>query len=224
MIKSRALRLRRFTWKTAAIAVTLILGIALMCLRIDSINADAADPQRIEYQPGERAPLFVEGQESTITVAAEACCIASLNEVCEVAPEYENDAKISSANDESLFLIVHTTFHNSGKSDEEATPLYLKAATTTWANGIDVRLLRKLNGIEGTTLTLSPGESTEALLPFKLQKSQFGVNGSWQRATTADYELVSSVYPTRRSIAIGVPATFDDALRNGWLEAPEASL
>ncbi len=222
MIKSSMESKHRFAWKAGAATVALVFGAALICLRIYSVNADATYPQRIEYQQGEQSPLFVEGRESAITVTAETCCMASLDEICEVVPEYENDAKASSSNDESLFLIVRAAFHNGGESEEEATPLYLKAAADSWANGMDVRLFRKLNGIEGTTLTLSPDESASALLPFKLQRSQFGMQGSWEKAPAIDYELVSSVYPVRRAISIGVPMTLDDALRSGWLKTEGA--
>ena len=191
--------------------LALLVAIGMIAARIISIN-ETIDYAFREFDEQAGMPVMAEGMETPFVVSVRAYSVVSLYEMLRVVPEYQGDLTISGDLEDAKFLVIRALFSNQDEKEQILSPLYLRACSQTWANGVDSRLYRHLNSVDDVSHVVFAGESVDLLLPYKISKTQFGLNRAWDSLESASYQLVSSVYPTRVFLTLTRQCPFDDVL------------
>lgn len=109
---------------------------------------------------------------------------------------------MDSAENKEVNLVKATINIKNLTNHEVVFPLYdVSLASVSWSNGIDLEAFMFFNDNQSLKIQLKPNENVDVILPYSMSEIQFS-NADWNTVESRKYNLVFSLYPYKRMIAL----------------------
>lgn len=191
----------------AFVAASLCVVVVWFCyLRVNDAypNHDV-----VRHALGEQVTLCVLDEEGVaasnpdVTLRIEEAAMFSAGEFMAAFPDYTDQMLATGQADDARFVVVKGTVENA--SDEVAKTLLGNAAiqSGSYTNGIEYSLYRIFNDDNGS-FAFEPHSSNVVYLTYAMYDASFGFNATWDSIDGSSFELVTSLYPNKEYVDLGV--------------------